>query len=132
MEWRWRLVDPSEAASARSAFVAFLRALCVPKTDYWASEMVFGELVANAITHAPGPVDIRVYQRGRLVMLALDDTNDDLVDAPPLPAPHSLSGRGLFIVSALCSSLRWTPLPRGKRVTVTLPVLARAAASGTM
>ncbi len=90
--------------------------------------MVFGELVTNAVRHAPGPIDIRVQSdlSGR-VMLDVFDTGPSFTIEPSLPPETSESGRGLYITACLCPHVSATPTPTGNKVSAVLPVNAKAA-----
>lgn len=83
--------------------------------------MVVDELVANAVTHARGPVIAVSFQR------IPDGVLTEVADADPRPpAPRQASdeddsGRGLAIVAALSARWGWRPEGRGKAVFAVVP-----------
>src|SRR5580692_7960809 len=56
MEWQFQADDARLALSVRREFLAFLRESCTTTSDCEAALLVFGELIANVILHAPGPI----------------------------------------------------------------------------
>jgi anti-sigma regulatory factor (Ser/Thr protein kinase) len=106
-----------------------LRAACSDQSDFGGAEIIFGELVANVVRHAPGPIEITAHSDGLgLVTLAVSDTGPAFTVAPALPASLlSESGRGLYVVSKLCAHLSSMRTEIGNKVSVVLPVLAGAA-----
>ena len=126
MEWQFHAVDASLALSVRPAFSVFLRASCTVESDCDSAEVIFGELVANVIRHAPGPIDITVQSDVRgTVELDVRDTGTGFTFAPCLPeCAFSDHGRGLYIISQLCTHVSSTPIAHGNVVRVILPVTA--------
>ncbi|MGA8533213.1 MAG: ATP-binding protein [Candidatus Tumulicola sp.] len=129
MEWQFQAIDANEALSAKHAFVAFLRESCTPKSDCEAAMVVFGELVANVILHAPGSIEITLQSDSKgVVTLDVCDSGGGFILAPSLPSViTALGGRGLYIVSRLCSSLVATRMEGGNKVSAVLPVVAKAS-----
>jgi anti-sigma regulatory factor (Ser/Thr protein kinase) len=75
-------------------------------------EMMAGELLSNVHRHAydcrVGPVFVELFQTPRMVTLVVIDLGDGSVaPAVPetLPSRHSVSGRGLYLVSRLSDEL---------------------------
>ena len=104
----------------------FLRKGCNAASDFGGAEIIFGELVANVVQHAPGPIQItaRSDRRGR-VTLNVFDTGPAFKVAPALPASLlSESGRGLYVVSQLGMRLSSIRTEIGNKVSAILPVLA--------
>lgn len=126
MEWRHHADDSDAAAASRRLFVEFLRLHCSPESDCESAETAFGELIANAILHAPGPIDIHVHdcERG-FVTLDVYDTGVAFTATPNLPSLNTESGRGLYIISKICPRMNLTRTERGNKVSVTLPVSAK-------
>jgi anti-sigma regulatory factor (Ser/Thr protein kinase) len=123
MEWYFRSADAAEALPERRAFAEFLRARCTPASDCQAAEIVYGEIVANVVRHAPGPIEIMLRSSTRGVLLEVFDTAPDFSVARPLEPPwHSESGRGLHIIWQLCDNLARTITPSGGKISVVLPV----------
>jgi len=106
--------------------MSFLRKACKGQSDFGGAEIIFGELVSNVVRHAPGPIQItaRSDRRGRMT-LNVFDTGPAFKLAPALPALLlSESGRGLYVVSQLCSQLSSIRTEVGNKVSAILPVFA--------
>jgi anti-sigma regulatory factor (Ser/Thr protein kinase) len=127
MEWQIRIGEPGAATTSRRSFVRVLREACTPDSDFGAAETVYGELIANAIMHASGPIDVHVHgDEGESVTLDVYDTGPPFGSPPVLPPAQHESGRGLYIVSRICSDLSITRMRDGNKVSVTLPALVEA------
>ncbi len=132
MRWEFQAADAGAARFSRRAFVEVLRSLCAASSDFSAAELVFTELVANVVRHAPGPIHVAVETLGcGTVMLAVTDTGAPFAIAPCLPPSADLSdgGRGLFIVANLCPRLSVFRTAYGNTVQAVLPVEALSQAS---
>ena len=107
----------------------FLRSGCRGQSDFGGAEIIFGELVANVVRHAPGPIQITARSDGRgRVTLNVFDTGQAFTVRPALPASLlSESGRGLYVVSKLGAHLSSIRTEIGNKVSAVLPVLAAAA-----
>jgi anti-sigma regulatory factor (Ser/Thr protein kinase) len=125
MEWHFRSADAVEALSERSAFTKFLLARCTTESDCQAAEIVYGELVANVVRHAPGPIEIMLRSNSRgAVKLEVCDTATHFTIARPVEPPLlSESGRGLHIIWQLCGNLSRTKTSNGGKISVLLPVV---------
>jgi anti-sigma regulatory factor (Ser/Thr protein kinase) len=130
MEWEFRATDATAALAARRAFDGFLRASCKKaESDYESAVIAFSELVANVVQHAPGPIYITLRSDARgHVTLEVFDTGREFTLAPALPPVSSESGRGLYLVSRLCSRVSATRTHEGNRISVVLPVEANPSA----
>jgi anti-sigma regulatory factor (Ser/Thr protein kinase) len=123
MRWHFHAIQGTEALAARRRFVDFLQRLRVQQSDRDCGEIVFGELVGNAVRHAPGPVDITAYvDRADRIVLEICDTGPNFELSPGPPPLHSEGGRGLYIVTLLTSDLRSVHTGFGNRVTAVLPM----------
>ena len=92
--------------------------------DFGAAELVWGELVGNAIRHAPGPIDVQLDWDDDNPVLTVHDEGKSFQPDIRLPAdPLSERGRGLYIVRSLELSLRVTDIDGdGSEVVARLPV----------
>jgi anti-sigma regulatory factor (Ser/Thr protein kinase) len=125
--WHFQASDASEALVERHSYVQFLRATCTPDSDYDAAMMAFSELVGNVVRHAPGPVQITVrWSDPGAMTLQVADTGVAFAFAPLLPPLTDEGGRGLYIVSELCSDVRVVRSEHGNVIRVRLPVIPKS------
>ncbi len=115
------------APAQRRDFAAFLRRYGTPESDYDAAEVIFGELVANVVRHAPGSIRVRVEWTSAAPTLHVSDCGGGFTWSPDLPHdPFSECQRGLYIVQSLSSDVRVRGRAgEGTCVSVTLRVAAR-------
>ncbi len=74
--------------------------------DVATCELVFGELLANALKYGENPVSAAIEIEDDHVRLEVEDAGKCFSIPPRLAAPlDSIGGRGLFIASALTWSL---------------------------
>ena len=116
--WTFDANDAVAAHGARASFIAALRSLALPESDFAGSELIFGELIGNVVRHAPGPIDIDLTWDEVCPVLHVLDRGRGFAEAD-VP-PHDLvreSGRGLFIVRCLSAdvSIMSLPAPRHAR-----------------
>ncbi|PPK97924.1 PAS domain S-box-containing protein [Kineococcus xinjiangensis] len=114
---RWRL--PGEASSIGKARHATLRACavwglhCGPQ-----AEIAVSELVANAVLHGGGEVDLRLFETDAGLRIEVEDANPvgpQVVE----PRPDGGGGHGMRLVARL-GEWGWAPTRRGKLVWVEL------------
>jgi signal transduction histidine kinase len=122
VEWRFDSRNAVDVSRLRREFVNLLRARGTG--DFSAAELVWGELVGNAIRHAPGPIAVRLDWRGDDAVLTVHDEGESFQPDIRLPAdPMSEHGRGLYIVRALALSLGFKDVEGdGSQVSARLPV----------
>lgn len=107
MWWSFACADAGQAEWLRPAFLAYLTARGCADDDYFAAEMVFGELIGNVVRHAPGPIRVDVtWTAGRRPLLAVTDYGPGF----RLPEENAVdfmaeSGRGLFLVRTFSESV---------------------------
>ncbi|HEX3467146.1 MAG TPA: PAS domain S-box protein [Candidatus Elarobacter sp.] len=101
MRWRFDPRDWRRAHDVRETVVEALE-LHGRDVDIPAAELVFGELIGNAVRHAPGPIDVEltIDDPGRPVLHVIDD-GPGYSSRALLPSDDSESGRGLYLVSTL-------------------------------
>lgn len=120
--WRIERNDPATAREARVAFVAALQEL--GGIDVLASEMIFGELVANALEHGAGTIEARLSRTDQGLMLVVTDSGSGILrasrDGSPAPSGLEPRGRGLHIVRMLAQDVRVAEQP-GSAVFALLP-----------
>jgi anti-sigma regulatory factor (Ser/Thr protein kinase) len=102
VEWRFESAGEIYPSSMRSEILALLREHGSPEGDFDSAELIYGELIGNAIRHARGKVVVRLDWTDEFPTLSVCD--EERYDPPPicLPGdPWAESGRGLYIVKAL-------------------------------
>jgi anti-sigma regulatory factor (Ser/Thr protein kinase) len=121
--WSCVRSDARDATSARRDVRDFLALHADEGSDLDATEMIVGELIANVIRHAPGPIGVYCSWHGDRATLVVADRGPGIPTLRVLPDTIAEAGRGLLIVAALAVALtveRATPF--GSRVVVELPV----------
>jgi anti-sigma regulatory factor (Ser/Thr protein kinase) len=113
--WHFESDDAGSANDARFAFVAYLQRRNLDPDLIASAELVFGELVANVVRHAPGPIDIDLAWRDDTPLLTVRDRGPHFeVGSPTLPDDDFAErGRGLFIISCAASQPVVTARPGG-------------------
>jgi len=85
--------------------------------------LVLSELVANAIRHGEGRIDVCLSRRPGALRIAVSDAGGPAEIAAQAPPPETSSGRGLAIVEHFASAWGVRQLPGGgKTVWAALPV----------
>ena len=133
-EWRFKSSDSRAGALIRHE-VGQLVARWTHRDDArFASELAFGELIANAVRHAPGPVRVLASTDavGETVTLVVEDNGTGFTPDQHALDPYAESGRGLSLVRAVADALNIEPTEiGGTRVTATFaarrPALATSA-----
>ncbi|HWT06284.1 MAG TPA: ATP-binding protein [Xanthomonadales bacterium] len=104
LAWRFHCEDAESARSARASFVEYLGRRGVKDEALAGAELVFGELLANAVRHAPGPIDISLSWEDLVPVLTVSDRGPGIREPAGTKLPEdvlSQAGRGLFLVRAL-------------------------------
>lgn len=119
---RCRLVFPAGRGSGVERGIAFTRlALAdwfpgVDRRAVWEAVLVTAELLANAASHAGGPLILDLYRiPENRVGIAVSDTSTDRPQLQPL-SPHTPGGHGLRIVDRLARAWGSSPTTGGKTV----------------
>jgi anti-sigma regulatory factor (Ser/Thr protein kinase) len=121
IEWRRDICSGTEAQALRREFMDLLHAR--GRGDFEAAELVYGELVGNAVRHARGPIGIRLEWDDEHPVLIVHDRNQRFRPPCDLPDdPMAESGRGLFLVKTLALDFRIEDLDHGSRVVARLPI----------
>jgi len=129
--WHFESDDAGSATDARFAFVSYLQRRNLDPDLVATAELVFGELVANVVRHAPGPIEIDLAWGDDTPVLAVRDRGPHF-DVGSLALPEddfAESGRGLFIITNAASPPVVTARPGGgNEVAVALATSATVSA----
>jgi signal transduction histidine kinase len=117
----WRLAP--ELSSVRRARRLTRDRLAIWRLDGFrdVAELLVGELVTNALRHAPGPCRLTLSAVDGLLRCEVEDSGADL---PRLRETHEFdeNGRGLNLVDMLACCWGWARTPAGKVVWFELPI----------
>jgi anti-sigma regulatory factor (Ser/Thr protein kinase) len=121
--WRFASNSARDALGVRNDFIASLQKHAGSFIDVNAAKVVFTELVANVVLHAPGPIAVTLEIADSHTILTVADTGRGFVFAPTLPCnPFSEGGRGLFLVSRFAVAVSVNRLDgAGTSVSAILP-----------
>ena len=106
--WSFHAERPEDALRARGLFLDALAIECGKATfDRFRAQLIFTELVGNAMRHATGPVDLQLRCVGDKALLHVFDRGPGFALEASLPAsPLAEGGRGLFLVREFSEKLR--------------------------
>jgi anti-sigma regulatory factor (Ser/Thr protein kinase) len=127
-QWRFDVGDPTAAYAIKRGLFGWLDEVSESTTEQMeACEVIFSELIGNAVRHAPGPLSISATLEDGSVFLHMIDEGPGFEYRPSLPADlWAESGRGLFLISALCEGMSVSRLPGyGSYIRVQLPLRVR-------
>jgi len=118
--------EPTSAATVRHRIADDLGLEGVPPDSIDEVTLVASELVGNAVRHAGSPdhaeLDVSWDLHDDHVLVAVCD-GSTTAPAARVVAATEPSGRGLTIVAALADEWGVDPIPHGKRVWASVPVL---------
>jgi anti-sigma regulatory factor (Ser/Thr protein kinase) len=124
MEWTFDSTDMATASAVRTSFRALLREIATEDSDIFAADVVYGELVGNAIRHAGGRIDISLVWLEQGAAFRVRDYGAGFPPPNLRPAdPDSETGRGLYLASHFADIVHVARVPGGgAELTVVLPV----------
>ena len=109
MSWSFDSRDQDSAYGVRDQMMTFLTEGSIEGSDLSDVRYVIGELVANVVEHAPGPVHAEIDWAGDHPVLRMRNPGRPFHVDRSLPLdPMSEGGRGLYLVAALAGDLRVT------------------------
>jgi anti-sigma regulatory factor (Ser/Thr protein kinase) len=103
--WTFETENAFAAQDARSEFISYLREHIRDDNAIDQSELVFGELMANVVRHAPGPVSVYVDWCGKDPVVHVIDRGPAFHVTANLPDAYSETGRGLFLIQSSCADV---------------------------
>jgi serine phosphatase RsbU (regulator of sigma subunit)/anti-sigma regulatory factor (Ser/Thr protein kinase)/CHASE3 domain sensor protein len=108
--WTFDTGDSATAQRARTVFAAVLARAGMFDDDVFTAELIFGELLSNAVRYAPGRVDVVLdWSGGATAILHFLDRGPGFLVIPRLPTDLlSERGRGLFLVWSLSEDFNVT------------------------
>jgi serine phosphatase RsbU (regulator of sigma subunit) len=129
--WGFDVADSAAAYAIKQDYLSAVLGYTGRDAETSAYEMIFSELVGNALRHAPGRLSLALSTDEDGLWLHVMDEGLGFDAKPALPKDiWSESGRGLFLVHALADAVVVRRLPKyGSYIKVLLPV-ARPYASG--
>jgi len=98
MAWRFSAERADCALDAREAFVDTLQG-ANRTVDGFTARLIFTELVANVVRHAPGPIEISLDAIDERLWLHVSDRGPPFEWRPLIPGRNAESGRGMFLIS---------------------------------
>lgn len=125
MDWFLRAGDTAAARSLRGEMRGYLQRHAAPNAAIDEAELVFGELLANAQEHAPGPMWINVdWSQSRPKVTIYDlGPGFEIPQDVRMPGPDSDRGRGLAIAMMWSQELHAeSRRAGGAKTSVVLPV----------
>lgn len=122
--WRFYAEHARAANDARRSFIDHLNAEATKASEIDAAEIIFGELVANVVRHAPGPIDIALEWNDGFAVLHVTDRGNGFKFQPRRRADILMeAGRGLWLIEQFGGSVDVERIPGyGTHVRVALPV----------
>ena len=100
--WKIARGDLIGGSRARRQFAEHLRTYAMDPVKQSAAELVFGELIANALVWSRTMVFVELYEDPR-VLRVMDDGDCFNPDTIPVATAQSEKGRGIHIVRALAA-----------------------------
>lgn len=134
MMWSFESAAALNAKAMRTEFMAILHAHAdAARSDFEAAELIYAELIGNAIRHAPGRVTVGLRWKQNDLQITVHDTLRTF--APDFSLPENAleeGGRGLFIVKQLAKSVRVrSRAGNGSEIVAVLPVTRKPSRRGT-
>lgn len=126
--WKYASGAEIEAGRLRRSIMSYIRRHGTPLSDFGGAELICGELIANAVRHAPGHVTVALDWSQDAPTVTIAEVGPPFSIVQPLPADAlAETGRGLFIVRSLARKIELDSRPwDGTKITVELPVHKRA------
>lgn len=117
--------DRAAASQLRHEFAQYIERHAAPGSDLLGAELIFSELLSNALDNSDQPVWVSLDWGAKRPVLSVNDlgTGFELPKTTTMPGPKSVRGRGLMIVTHLTDELEFAAKAAGgTRVRATLPI----------
>ena len=116
MAWQFSSEHAERALGVRDEFVAALERLD-PQVDTFVIKLIFTEVVANVVRHAPGPIELFLDADGDDFWLSVFDRGPQFEWNARLPEdPYVEGGRGLFLIDRYARKIVVERRPLGGNV----------------
>jgi serine phosphatase RsbU (regulator of sigma subunit)/anti-sigma regulatory factor (Ser/Thr protein kinase) len=114
---RWAPRTAADLTAARLELSELASAVARPAAEAAERlELVFEELVSNALRHGGGRVDVTVHGTRTGWLLQVVDAAGDSAPTPAIDRDAALGGLGLYLVARLSSAHGWAPTDAGGKV----------------
>jgi serine phosphatase RsbU (regulator of sigma subunit)/anti-sigma regulatory factor (Ser/Thr protein kinase) len=114
---RWEPRTPADLTAHRLQLAEAASAVARPPAEAAERlELVFEELVSNALRHGRGSVQVTVSATGTGWLLEVVDAAGSAPPAPAIDRDAALGGLGLYLVARLSSAHGWAPARAGHKV----------------
>jgi sigma-B regulation protein RsbU (phosphoserine phosphatase) len=104
--WSFEAENANAASDARTEFIAYLRSHIEDEGAIDRAELIFGELMANVVRHAPGHVSVNVDWCGSDPVIHVIDHGPPFQPKPELPDELSETGRGMYLILSASVDLK--------------------------
>lgn len=127
--WYFETDCPWDALAGRPLLERYLSDHTLEGTDLFPASLVYGELIANVIKHAPaGGVRVWLEPHQEKFALCINDAGRGFGERDMRRSPNdeAESGRGLFIVNQVCEEVSYQNIDHdGFVVRAVLPLQRR-------
>jgi signal transduction histidine kinase len=114
---RWTPRTPSDLTAHRLQLAEAASAVARPAAEAVERlELVFEELVSNALRHGRGRVEVTVTATGTGWLLEVVDAAGNTPPTPAIDRDAALGGLGLYLVARLSSGHGWMPAAAGRKI----------------
>jgi serine phosphatase RsbU (regulator of sigma subunit) len=129
---RWSPRTPADLTAHRLQLAEVASAVARPSAEAAERlELVFEELVSNALRHGRGSVEVTVTATGTGWLLEVTDAAGDTPPTPAIDRDAALGGLGLYLVARLSSGHGWMPAAAGRKIVWASVDAGRHAAEDT-
>jgi anti-sigma regulatory factor (Ser/Thr protein kinase) len=129
---RFHSSDASAARTCRREMMNFIRHFAADQDALFTAELIIGEILANTVQHAPGPVEVNIDWSGEKPIVRVVDTGPGLIHLRAQGPQDMMNehGRGLFLIRTLADDVSIaSPNGSGTELRAVLPLLRNSAPS---